>query len=32
MADKNKQILKQWADYLVKYGYDPVNSFVPMIL
>ena len=23
VADKNKQILKQWADYLVKYGYDP---------
>lgn len=23
VADKNKKILKQWADYLVKYGYDP---------
>ena len=32
VADKNKQILKQWADYLVKYGYNTVNSFVPMIL
>ena len=32
VADKNKQILKQWADYLVKYGMTPVNSFVPMIL
>ncbi len=25
-ADENKDLLKQWADYLMKYGYDPENQ------
>ncbi len=26
LMDKNKELLKQWADYLVKCGYDPGNQ------
>ena len=26
LIDSNKELLKQWADYLVEYGYDPGNQ------
>lgn len=26
LMDENKGLLKQWADYLIKYGYDPGNQ------
>lgn len=26
LFDKNAGLMKQWADYLVKYGYDPTNQ------
>lgn len=26
LAEKNSDLLKQWADYLVEYGYDPENQ------
>ncbi len=26
LFDDNKELMKQWADYLVKYGYDPENQ------
>ena len=26
LFDENKELMKQWADYLVKFGYDPSNQ------